>query len=365
MTEAKVRTRQQLLASNRGEAKTRGDVGFSGEKLGRAIPSMTGKKVLIIGDVMLDQYIFGSVDRISPEAPVPVVLVQHEEYRLGGAGNVARNVAALGGKCALMGYIGADAAGHRMREILGEHGIENKCIEETQRPTTTKTRIIAQQQQVVRIDRETCSCQGLHNRETLLAAIKQLASEYSVIIISDYGKGFVTKDFMHGLMEMRKAMESPPVILVDPKPKNYCAYAGVDLLTPNTKEAGIDGGETTPLQLIALAGHKLRRRLRTKRLLITLGSRGMMLFDENTDTLHIPTAAKTVYDVTGAGDTVIAVLGLAMAAGLSPLQGCLLANYAAGLVVGQVGAAVVSQHQLAEAIKTRPSLQLQRIEAVS
>lgn len=362
MTEAKIQTRGDFPASGRGEDATEGNDEFSREELGRAIPAMTGKKVLIIGDIMLDQYIFGSVDRISPEAPVPVVLVEREEYRLGGAGNVARNVAALGGKCVLMGYIGADGPGRRMREMLAEHGIENECIEVTQRPTTTKTRIIAQQQQVVRIDREACTCLGVDNRKIMLAAVKEQAKESSVIIISDYGKGLVTKEFMGELREMRRTMKSPPVILVDPKPKNYSAYTGVDLLTPNTKEAGIDGGETTPLQVIALAGHALRRRLRSRRLLITLGSRGMMVFDKNTDTLHIPTAAKTVYDVTGAGDTVIAVLGLALASGLSPLQGCLLANYAAGLVVGQVGAAVVSQKQLAEAIKTWPRLRLQRIE---
>ncbi len=362
MTETKTKIHQDVSAACRGEKETKGNNEFSRVGLGHAVQAMTGEKVLIIGDIMLDQYIFGSVDRISPEAPVPVVLVEREEYRLGGASNVARNVAALGGKCMLMGYIGADAAGRRMRTMLDAHGIGHECIEETQRPTTTKTRIIAQQQQVVRIDREACTCQGLHNRDLMLAAVKAQARETSVIIISDYGKGLITNDFMRELMEMRKAMQRPPVILVDPKPKNYSAYTGVDLLTPNTKEAGIDSGDTTPLPLIALAGQKLRQRLQSKRLLITLGSRGMMLFDENADSLHIPTAAKTVYDVTGAGDTVIAVLGLALASGLTPEQGCLLANYAAGLVVGQVGAAVVSQKQLAEAIKTWPRLQLERIQ---
>lgn len=332
-------------------------------ELSKKIPLLSGKEVLIVGDIMLDQYIFGSVERISPEAPVPVVVVEQEEYRLGGASNVARNVAALGGKCMLMGYIGTDAAGRRMRDMLDEHGIDHACIEVKKRPTTTKTRIIAQQQQIVRVDREACTCQGLHGCENMLRAVRKQAEKSSVIIISDYGKGLVSADFMREIMKIRDSSKKTPTILVDPKPKNFSAYTGVDLLTPNSKEAGIEGMETSTLNHIAVAGRSLRHRLRTEKLLITLGPRGMMLFEGDNKCTHIPTAAKKVFDVTGAGDTVIAVLGLALASGLTTLQGSLLANYAAGLVVGQVGAAVVDQKQLAEAVKSWPRLQLEHIRA--
>lgn len=334
------------------------------KQLRRGISGLSGKKVIIIGDVMLDQYIFGAVERISPEAPVPVVRVEREEYRLGGASNVARNIVALGGACLLMGFLGDDREGRRMKRLLDEHSICDRCFVEPSRPTTTKTRIIAQQQQVVRIDRESFIAPCLESRAAMLKSISKEIESCSVIIISDYGKGLVTKEFMAEIQAVCRTQKHQPMILVDPKPKNYTAYQGVDLLTPNTKEAGIEGGGEASLENIAGVGQKLRERLQSKQILITLGAGGMMLIESQNTAVHIPTTAQKVYDVTGAGDTVIAVLGLALAAGLSTLEGCLLANYAAGLVVGQVGAAVVDQQQLGAAVLAWPALGLKGIPLV-
>lgn len=331
------------------------------QRLLDALGTLSGKSVLIVGDVMLDQYIFGKVDRISPEAPVPVVCMEHEEFRLGGASNVARNIASLGGDCLLFGVLGNDAEGRRVHALLGEHKIRDYCCTEDSHPTTTKTRIIAQQQQVVRIDKENSLVSNSDIRKTMLQTIAQELASCSVIIISDYGKGLVTPEFVSQIRDLGRKQEKKVTILVDPKPKNFKAYQGVDLLTPNAKEAGIEGGAATSLEEIVEIGKNLRSRLESKQLLITLGSRGMLFFESPNKAVHIPTSARKVYDVTGAGDTVIAVLGLALASGMSALDGCLLANYAAGLVVGQVGAAVVDQHQLGEAVRDWPALSLHDI----
>jgi len=331
------------------------------QQLHRAVPNLSGKKVMIIGDVMLDQYLFGTVERISPEAPVPVVRVEREEFRLGGASNVARNIAALGGRCLLMGCLGDDVEGSCMKRLLRDHGIDDFCWVEPSHPTTTKTRIIAQQQQVVRIDKESSQHPCRKSQSAMMDTLSQELKSCSVIIISDYGKGMVTRELVSNIQKIGRAQTHQPIILVDPKPKNFDAYLGVDLLTPNTKEAGIEGGVETSLTTVAQAGRALRERLQSKQLLITMGPKGMMLIESSHAALHIPTAARKVYDVTGAGDTVIAVLGLALAAGLSTLEGCLLANYAAGLVVGQVGAAVTDQQQLSEAILTWPAWSLKNI----
>ena len=326
-----------------------------------AIPRLTGKNVLVVGDVMLDQYIFGVVERISPEAPVPVVQVEREEFHLGGASNVARNIVSLGGRCLLMGFLGDDSGGRRVRLLLDDHGIVDQCLTEKGYNTTTKTRVIAQHQQVVRIDRESDGASLPDNREAMIEAFAREIRNCSVVIISDYGKGLVTEEFVALIRDECNRQKHRPPVLVDPKPKNYQAYRGVHMLTPNTREAGVESGAKTSLEDIVVAGERLRRRLESTQLLITLGPQGMMLLDSPDTAVHIPTAARKVYDVTGAGDTVIAVLGLALAAGLSSLEGCLLANYAAGLVVGQVGAAAVDQRQLDEALQSWPVPKLQRI----
>ena len=334
---------------------------YKPEDLLASIDRLAGSTVAIIGDVMLDEYIFGAVERISPEAPVPVVRIDNEEYRLGGAGNVAKNITALGGRAQLFGFLGSDGSGVRMREMFREHGIQDKCIQECQRPTTRKTRVIAQQQQIVRIDRESVCLPSADGMDNLLRGVSEALEESRVLIVSDYGKGLVSGPVMDRLRSIRESMAHKPMIIVDPKPKNYPAYRGVDLLTPNTREAGVEstpghggeGGDSLSEDVFE-AGRRLMRELESRELLITLGARGMLLFRTPTQAVHIPTAARKVYDVTGAGDTVIAVLGLALASGLETLTGCLLANYAAGVVVGQIGATAVLPEQLRDAVKSWP-----------
>ncbi|SMP38426.1 rfaE bifunctional protein, domain I [Desulfonatronum zhilinae] len=333
---------------------------YNPEDLLANIDRLAGNTVVIVGDVMLDEYIFGAVERISPEAPVPVVRIESEEYRLGGAGNVAKNITALGGQAQLFGFLGSDGSGERMREMFREHGIQDKCIQECQRPTTRKTRIIAQQQQIVRVDRESVCLPSTEGLDDLLHGVDEALEKSRVLIVSDYGKGLVSGPVMDRLRTIRESMAHKPLIIVDPKPKNYPVYRGVDLLTPNTREAGVeslvrhDGAGGDSLDDVFAAGKRLMRELESRELLITLGAKGMLLFRSPSQAVHIPTAARKVYDVTGAGDTVIAVLGLALAAGLKSLEACLLANYAAGVVVGQIGATAVLPEQLREAVNSWP-----------
>ncbi|SDB16992.1 rfaE bifunctional protein, domain I [Desulfonatronum thiosulfatophilum] len=342
------------------EHQDKAAINITREALLAAIENMTKNKVVIVGDVMLDEYIFGSVERISPEAPVPVVCVENEEYRLGGAGNVAKNITTLGGKVQLFGFLGQDQAAKRISDMFAAHAIDDCCVKECDRPTTRKTRIIAQQQQVVRVDRESSCIPSDGGMRHLLHGVAEAMRTSSVLIISDYGKGLITGSVMDEIRLICEALEHKPRIIVDPKPRNFPFYNGVTMLTPNTKEAGIDWhlaagrqkNEEAINEEIFAVGNRLMRELQSQHLLITMGARGMMLFMSQQQAIHIPTAARKVYDVTGAGDTVIAVLGLALASGLDPLTGCLLANYAAGIVVGQVGATAVSPKQLKEAVLT-------------
>lgn len=333
------------------------------------IDRLSGNSVVIVGDVMLDEYIFGSVERISPEAPVPVVRIEKEEYRLGGAGNVAKNITALGGGAKLFGFLGCDAAADRIRGMFQDHGIEGQCFQDGHRPTTRKTRVIAQQQQIVRIDREDVCQPAEQGLDNLLDGVSEALATSRVLIVSDYGKGLVSGTVMDRLRTIRAKLPHQPLIIVDPKPVNYPVYRGVDLLTPNVREAGIErfvprngmGTDILGEELLA-TGKRLMGELESRELLITLGARGMLLFCSSSQAVHIPTAARKVYDVTGAGDTVIAVLGLALAAGLDTLAGCMLANYAAGVVVGQIGATAVLPDQLREAVRSWPASSIRKID---
>lgn len=316
---------------------------------------LMGGKVLIVGDCMLDKYVAGNVERISPEAPVPVLKVEREWLLLGGAGNVARNVADLGGSPHLLTVAGADANGDTLAGLLRDARVDLGLIRAPGRPTTVKTRIIAVNQQVCRVDREDDGRLDGEVMERLVAMLRERLPEFGVVIVSDYGKGVVTARLMEALRAAAAELERPPLVMVDPKTRNYDLYAGVDLITPNTKEAG-EGAGFKPVgrEGILNAARALFTRLGLKHLLITLGPEGMALFDRPDHALHIPTFARTVYDVTGAGDTVIATLGLGVAAGLSLIESCVLANYAAGIVVGQVGTATASLTQLREAIARLP-----------
>lgn len=326
-------------------------------RLAARIPSLAGSRVVIVGDCILDHYLVGEVSRISPEAPVPVVQVTSERHLLGGAGNVARNVQALGGSPTLIGLIGDDPAAGQLQALLAEQRIESRLVQDPARPTTRKTRVIAHNQQVVRVDREQCEPVRGPLLDQIFAGLESALHAAPVLIVSDYGKGLVTRRFMERLGELLDRLPKRPLVLVDPKVRNFPLYKGVDLLTPNTKEAAEGAGVAiTDRNGILRAGLAVFRKLACRHLLITLGPDGMALFQSPEDVLHIPTAAQKVFDVTGAGDTVIAALALALAAGFSLLESCVLANHAAGIVVGEVGAAAVSAQALQDHLSTAPDL---------
>jgi len=330
------------------------------------VDRLAGRRVMIVGDVMLDHYTFGSVTRISPEAPVPVLQVSDEQYRLGGAGNVARNIVALGGQALMIGVAGTDQDGQTLTSLLSEAGVQTDLVHDDRRRTTRKTRIIAQNQQIVRVDRE--SAEELS--KTVVAALLEKASAHAqhhdIIIISDYGKGVVTRALMDGLQALTGQSGMRPRILVDPKPCNYDLYHGVDILTPNAKEASEGAG----LSVMGpdgpgAAAKALFKRLGCAQLLITLGAQGMALFHGPQKGQRIPTFARKVFDVTGAGDTVIATLALGLAAGADLLSSAVLANHAAGIVVAQVGAATASPEALREAIESHPELTIEDLPGLS
>jgi len=310
---------------------------------------LSGVPVLVIGDVMLDHYLSGDVERISPESPVPVVHVSEERHLLGGAGNVARNIAALGGDVRLVSVIGEDDPGRVVQELLSREGIKGSLVVEKRRMTTIKTRIIARNQQMIRVDRE--ESRGLEGKslEALEAILRKEASGCAVILVSDYGKGVICRKLMDAIRGLRSETAGP-IVLVDPKVVNAHLYSGVDLLTPNAKEAGeMAGLKAAGRDGVIKAGLAIFKKLRCRQLCVTLGSEGMAVFERPGKVIHVPTVARNVFDVTGAGDTVIAVLALAMGAGLDLPKACVLANYAAGIVVAQVGTAVATPEALAEA----------------
>lgn len=324
-------------------------------RLKEILRDMAKTPVLIIGDIMLDHYVFGDVERISPEAPVPVVTVEKERYVLGGAGNVARNIAALRGVPRLVGVRGADAEGEVLERLCRESGIDISLLSDDSRQTTRKTRIVAHQQQVVRVDRESVGELSDALLDGLMARVAGSLSGVRAVVVSDYGKGLVSDRFMTRLFELVRALPDPPMVLVDPKTRNAACYQGVDMLTPNTKEAGeLAGFQASGFDGIIRMGKAIFERLHCRHLLITLGAGGMALFESPVKAYHIPTFAQTVFDVTGAGDTVIATVAQAVSAGAKLLDACTLANYAAGIVVGQVGAATASSEDMDEAMGEMP-----------
>jgi D-glycero-beta-D-manno-heptose-7-phosphate kinase len=329
------------------------------------VDRLAGRRVMIVGDVMLDHYTFGSVTRISPEAPVPVLQVSDEQYRLGGAGNVARNIVALGGQALMIGVIGSDQDGQTLTGLLSEAGVQTDLVRDDRRRTTRKTRIIAQNQQIVRVDREHTEALSKAVVGTLLEKLREHVQSHDIIVVSDYGKGVVTRALMDALQTLTGQSGARPRILVDPKPCNYDLYTGVDILTPNAKEAAEGAGLTAIGQTgPAPAAAALFQRLGCAQLLITLGAQGMALFHGPEKAQLIPTFARKVFDVTGAGDTVIATLALALAAGADLLAAAVLANHAAGIVVAQVGAATASPEALREAIAEHPELTIEELPAL-
>lgn len=328
--------------------------------LASKLPTLKGAKVLVVGDVMLDHYIFGETSRISPEAPVPILAAKDEAFRLGGAGNVALNILALGGDPSLFALVGADAAKDRLVEIVASKCLKAELVASRVKGTTVKTRLIAQRQQLMRIDREDDSPYPAASLEPLFAALKPHLPSHDVLILSDYGKGLVTESFMDGLLQLKATANPGLKICVDPKPQNMELYRDVFLITPNKKEALEAAGRrgSRDSGALVLSAASFFKRLRCRHVLITLGPEGMALFLSPSEVLTIPTAARKVFDVTGAGDTAVAVIGLSLAAGLSLTEACAAANFAAGLVVGEIGAAQVGLDELLRAIRRAPDISL-------
>lgn len=307
-------------------------------------------RVLVLGDLMLDHYIWGSVKRISPEAPVPVVNVNSESVRLGGAGNVLNNILGLSGQAALCSVIGSDDAGDWIRDRLQSKGLAlDGVVIESARPTTKKTRIIAHQQQVVRIDHEE---QGAILSKTEDKMIAYLLGELDKIVclaISDYAKGVVTEKLLSVVLPA--AIKAGIPIVVDPKVSHLSLYKGVTLITPNNLEASQASGiEIEDETTLSIAGKQLLDQTGAEAVLITRGEQGMSLFKRDGTITHIPTKAKEVYDVTGAGDTVLSTLALAVAVGAPLASAARLANLAAGIVVGIVGTAAIKKEVLQKAL---------------
>lgn len=310
------------------------------------VQAFDGIRVLVVGDVMLDQFIVGRVNRISPEAPVPVVEHDHDEYRIGGAGNVAANLRALGARVELVGLVGADAARDRLRTELTQRGIGcNGLVTDTNRPTTTKQRIVTtRNQQVARVDYESDAEAAGAIEAALMAAVAAHMADTAVVVVSDYLKGAITRQIVGHLVEAARARRIP--VLADPKIPHIDYYRGTTIVTPNHHEAEV----ATHLRIrtdddARRAGRVFLDRAGCESVLITRGEHGMSLVGPGGDA-HFPAVAREVADVTGAGDTVIATLALAMAAGTDAATAAQLANHAAGIVVGRFGPATVTPEEL-------------------
>jgi D-beta-D-heptose 7-phosphate kinase/D-beta-D-heptose 1-phosphate adenosyltransferase len=319
----------------------------------RIIKKFSGVRILVVGDIMLDRFIWGDVSRISPEAPVPVVVVDKETFLLGGAANVVNNIYSLGGKASLCGVIGDDEMGQKVIQRLSEMGIERSGISiEPGRQTTVKTRIIAHHQQLVRIDRETTQHPKVSTLRSLSEYLKRNIKSFDGVILSDYGKGLLTRGVVRDVI--RKARQTGKLVMVDPKIKNFFFYREATVVTPNTTEASSASRiSITDEASLNRAGRNLLKRLRCDALVITRGEDGMAIFEPHQKPFLVPTEAREVYDVTGAGDTVIGTMALALGAGASIRRAAELANHAAGIVVGKVGTATVDQEELTSVMKER------------
>lgn len=323
---------------------------YSKDQITGYIDKFTHTDVLVIGDIILDEFLWGDVSRISPEAPVPVVEVNRETKMLGGAANVVNNIYSLGGRVSLCGVIGDDSSGVEILQKMQGMGLDTEgIITEPQRCTSIKSRIVANNQQVVRFDRETQKDIKPETIEKLIDFIKARKETLNAIVVEDYGKGVISAPLMKALRDV--VLDSNIFIAVDPKEDNFEYYHDVDILTPNQHEAGafcrvkiVD--ETSLIE----AGNRMMERLNCRSLLITQGKDGMTLFEEDKDPCHIPTKAKKVFDVSGAGDTVISTLCLGVSAGLDLKTSAFISNFAAGIVCGEVGTSVVKAEDLKDSI---------------
>ena len=302
-------------------------------------------KIAVVGDVILDKYLWGEVERISPEAPVPIVDVKKETLSLGGASNVANNIVSLDATAYMIGIIGNDENGRLIENLIKEKGITPVLIKDNTRPTIEKTRVIAVSQQLLRIDREERKPIDKEIEEKLLQALREIENQVDGFIVSDYGKGVITGK----IMDYIKSTKKP--VFVDPKPSNFHLYKGITIMTPNKKEA-YEGVKAEKSESLEKVGRKIMESLNIQQLLITLGSEGMALFEKD-KVLKIPARARKVFDVTGAGDTVISVLALSRLAGGTWEESATISNYAAGYVVGEIGTATIDRKTLLEIIESQ------------
>lgn len=317
-------------------------------RLQQLLGAVTSKssRIAVLGDAMLDLYLKGDVDRISPEAPVPVVRVRDRKYALGGAANVAQNVLAIGARCELVAAVGRDVPGTQLREMLAERGAEPRGLVDCDRPTTTKTRIVARGQQVVRVDEEVDADLSGDEITRVLDALTRAVEAADALVLEDYNKGVLVPEVIGAAIAAAKRRGIP--IVVDPKFKNFFAYGGATVFKPNRRElegalgAAVDLGHPE-----ALPG--VLRKLDAEYLLLTLSEHGMALIGRDGGVERIPTTAREVYDVVGAGDTVTAYLAAMLAVGATPLEAAIIANYAAGVEVGKAGAATVTPDEILEA----------------
>jgi rfaE bifunctional protein kinase chain/domain len=315
------------------------------------IPRMQASRVVVVGDIMLDRYLVGDTERLSPEAPVPVVTVRERHAALGGAANVAGNVAALGARCFLVGTVGDDVDGAAIRQELAVAHLEDRFVLTVAgRPTTSKTRIIARAQQIVRIDDEVDALLDGTDLDRLIGAARAALADADALLLEDYNKGALPPTLIAACMEIARRRGIP--VVVDPKYRQFFEYAGATVFKPNRRELESALGAAVDLQTgDALAG--VLARLRVDNLLVTLGAEGMVLVMKDGSTTHIPSIARDIYDVSGAGDTVTAWLGTALAAGASVREAAQLANYAAGVEVGKAGVATVSPEEVLAAHEER------------
>jgi rfaE bifunctional protein kinase chain/domain len=328
------------------------------KKLESILKGFPRVRLLVVGDIMMDRSIFGKVSRISPEAPVPVIIAETEDFNLGGAANVAHNIRSLGGIVSLCGIVGDDENGKKIYEKIVERGIRTQGIFfEQGRQTTVKTRIIAHHphyQQLVRVDRETTDHPKASTLRNLSRFLTEKIEDFDGVVFSDYGKGLLTRKLIQTIVE--RARQSKKLIMVDPKVKNFFFFKGATVITPNTNEASEASRiPVTDQSSVEKIGRSLLKRLNCSALVITQGEKGMIIFERDQRPYRVPTVAKEVYDVTGAGDTVIGTMALALGTGrrVSVKDAASLANYAAGIVVGKVGTAIVSSEELLKVIREK------------
>jgi rfaE bifunctional protein kinase chain/domain len=324
-------------------------VGYANE-VSKYMDKFPEARILVVGDIIMDEYIWGDVSRISPEAPVPVVDVQDQTKMLGGAANVLNNIISLGGRAILCGVIGNDPTGREILERLKTTGSATRgIVMEPKRPTSIKTRIIAHNQQVVRFDRESRKGIEDESRDKLLRIVEEHRGEIDAVLVADYGKGVVSEALMKSLRGLLTDMSIP--LAVDPKTGNFECYRGVDVITPNHYEAGAFSRiEIMDEDTLIRAGRQMLDELDCGTVLVTQGKDGMTLFEKNGEISHIPTVAKKVFDVTGAGDTVISTFCLGLASGMDMKSAAVISNFAAGIVVGEVGTTTVKVDELRKVV---------------